>query len=117
MERTMEYGKRLLIVAVVCAAATSFADDSATSTWLPQGSQQGSIAPAVDAFLRPLDDRIRLLSCKYNGSKRAVAGTFTEGRLLSGENTWQSAVDARPAEDDRDALDLVVVNMTSSNRA
>ncbi|MEN6424127.1 MAG: hypothetical protein ABFE13_02095 [Phycisphaerales bacterium] len=104
----MECGKKLLMVAVLCHAATSSGNEPATGTWLPQGDPQRSIAPAVGAFLEPLHGKIRLLSCTYRGSTLATTRTFEDGRLLSGDSAWRSTIDVRQVEDDYTALDVVI---------
>jgi len=105
----MERKKQLLlIVMIICSASMGLADAPATSTWLPQGDQQESIAPSVDAFLKPLHGTIRLLSCKYSGSRLTARRTFKGGRLIFEENTWRNTVDVQPVEDDKNALDLSI---------
>ena len=103
----MKYSKKLLIAVVMFTAVTGSGDDAA-GTWLPQGNPPKAIAPAIDAFLKPLDGTMRLLSCRYSGSRLTAVRTFEDGRLRSEESVWRSTIDVRPLESDENALDLVI---------
>ncbi len=104
----MHYRQVLLAVIIVCNGRISLANDPGAATWLPQGNQPGSVAPAVDAFLRPLHGKTRLLSCRYTGSRLTATRRFERDSLMYEENRWRSAVNVQSVEGDRDALDMNV---------
>jgi len=86
----------------------SFPNDPTARTWLPATATAVSPVPEVDAFLKSLHGRLRLLSCWYAGSKLAASRSLVSGELITSSTKWTCAVRTQPVAGDRDSLDLTV---------
>ncbi|MCL4484255.1 MAG: hypothetical protein M1445_16890 [Bacteroidetes bacterium] len=77
-------------------------------SWLPVTTETSSIAPDVVAFLRSLNGSMRLLYCRYDGSKLVKSQSFKDYSLNLSGNRWHSSIKVRPVNEDKTAMDLDV---------
>lgn len=79
-----------------------------TQTWLPVGAPASTSAADVDARLRNLPVKLRLLACWYAESTLAASRPFDKGQLTTPTTRWTCAVRSQAVAGDEDAWDLTV---------
>jgi hypothetical protein len=112
----------MMLVLDLGAARMTAAEAPMASTWLPpakdahsiealRAGKKGIIVPdaataAVDTLLVPLGGELRLLACRYDGSKLIASQAFIAGELRTSHSRWTSRVRVTPVAAEPYALDL-----------
>ncbi len=91
----------------------SFPRDPSARTWLPVEnasalSQSDKLGAPVNDFLKKTKASLRPVVCWYEGAKLLASRALAGGQLRLPNSKWDLALDARPAADDADALDLTL---------
>ena len=82
----------LLILAniLICCQSSEITDSRSSQKWLIEREGCSELAPKLVEFLKPLDGQIRLLHCKYDGSKLSKNTPFKSNSLEIDGNRWKS---------------------------
>ena len=119
----------MMLVLGLGAARMTAAEAPMASTWLPQakGAQfieelragkkviivtmcpphvPDATTAAVNALLEPLGGEMRLLACRYDGSKLIASQPITAGELRTSDSRWTSRVRVTPVAGEPNAMDL-----------
>ena len=104
----------LAIVLGLSHAATAWANEGdarRARVWLnAKAPEMGAhcIDQATDAFLEPLNGRMRLLACQYHGASMQSLTAFANGSDKAESMQWVSAVIASAVKGQPDALNLAI---------
>lgn len=83
-------------------------DSDSSEKWLFEEENNSPYSPELVEFLKPLKGDMRLLHCKYDGSKLRKNTRFKSNSLEIDGNRWKSAVKIMQVESDLTAIDLFV---------
>ncbi len=83
--------------------------DSINSNWLPGiGDQISSFSPLVDKFLISLDGKIRVMDCKYDGSRLKNTASIENCKMNVSNPNWSCDLQSSKVPGNREAMDLAV---------
>ena len=101
------FPKHLVALTIQTNISAATPIDSVNSSWLPVTVDQiPSFSPLVDQFLQSLDGKIRVLDCKYDGSKLKNTESLGNGKLIGLKSNWSCNLRSSNIPGNKEAIDL-----------
>ncbi len=81
-------------------------NNTSVGKWLPEAGFK-TTSP-LDQLLKPLGGSMRLIQCRYDGSKLLSSNSFCNGKFHAPGSTWNSELSCTSVAGEKDAIDLTL---------